>query len=230
MKRTINLSICYLLIFALFIFSIVNLLIALNEHNSINNALDINSISSAQIEEGVFLSGTVDDYLVKEAQSLLVPASGNVGAHISLVGENSIYAIRLSDNKYIQLFIKNSDSIELLNDVEAFLGSDGINVQAKIVPNEYVNYDWYKLALNLETDSETRNLLITDLAIQEINFNDTYKKIRNYSLLILLAIVLFTVTGGFKNFIIKNKAPSDTRDEFVITGDVQLQSDSYYDK
>ncbi len=230
MKRTINLSICYFLIFALFIFSFVNLFIALNEQSGINNALDINSISSAQIEEGVFLSGTVDDYLIKEAQSLLVPASANVGANISIAGENSIYAIRLKDNKYIQLFIKNSDSIELLNDVEAFLSSDGINVQAKIVPNDYVNYDWYKLALKLETDSEIRTLLVTDLAIQEVNFSDTYQKIRNYSLLILLAIVLFTVTGGFKNFILKNKIPSDKCDEFVITGDVQFQNDSYFDK
>ncbi len=211
MKKTINLTVSYLLIFIFALFCAVNLILALAEQQKIKNALDIGSFHSSQIESGVFLTGTVNDYLVRPEQGLMVPISGTQGGIISPLGEFTVHAIKTSDGKYINLNIKDKYKSELLNDAQAFFNSGGISVQAKVAPNNFINFEWYKAALNVQSDEQVDNLIIDDLMIQEVNFSDNAVKIRNYALMLVLAVLLFFINGGVKGFILKSKADDEAQ-------------------
>ncbi len=202
MKKTLNLSIGYILVFVLGIFSIINLIYAFIDWNNLKNPLDINAIHSSQIQDGLFATGIIDDYLVRPDMGLGVPATGNQGAIISLDGTYSIYTIKTQDSKYILVRIKDDDKLDLLYDVETFLGSDGITIDTKIVTNEYpINYGWYKNAFEVKTDAEVDELIIGEFAFHEVDYSAIPKRLRESSVLTIISVALFFMIGGTKNLI-----------------------------
>ncbi len=202
MKKTLNLSIGYILVFALGTFSIINLVSAFIDWNNLKNALDINAIHSSQIQKGQYATGIIDDFLVRPDMGVGLPPTGNQGGVITLDGDFNIYTIKTQDNKYILLSIKDDDKLELLYDVDAFFESDGITIDTKIITNEYqINYEWYKNAFGVETDAQVDELVIGEFAFLEVDYNAIPKRLREFSVLTIISIALFFMIGGTKNLI-----------------------------
>ncbi len=203
MKKTLNLSLSYIIIFVLIIFSTTNLVKALIDWDNINKAVDINAIDSTEIKVGRFVDGTMKDYLVRPDMGLGLPATGNQAGVIILDGEFDIYTIKTLDDKYVLLRIKDKENLEKLYDVEEFFNSDGIPIEAKFVSNEFsINYEWLKNALGFKTDAEVDEVVIGELVLQEVDFSTTAQRLREFSVLTLVSIAIFFANGGVKNLII----------------------------
>ncbi len=212
MKTTVNLSVRYLLVFVLIAFSTVNLVSALIHSYNIKSALDIDKLHSSEIKEGLFVAGVMDGFLVRREMGLGLPATGTQGGIIALDGGYDIYTIRTEDGKYVLFRIKDEDKLEELRDVDSFFSGDGIAVEARIVLDSYpLNYEWFKNALEVDSDAEVDELVLGELVLNEVEFDSYAERLRNYAYLTLFSVLLFFMVGGVRGFVV-----SETDDEAVL--------------
>ncbi len=228
MVKKINLSFGYIVSFILIIMGIVYLAITLNQANKIKAAHNINSFSLSMCEEGDYISGYIDDYLVYSPTTPFgtypVGTQTAVGVGVSFF---NIYALETIDNKYMQVLVTENDS-EILS---AFLDEDvevePIYYEGKVVKAGYEpNYEWLKAALNKETNEEVDSVVSPNLYIIPTVFSKNTDHILGSIFCIVFGCLFFYLSGSFKGLVNYKKK------ELLLPqmGDTYIPPSKYADK
>ncbi len=194
MRKNINLTWGYITSFLLFVIGVTLLCVGIYRQVGIQNAHDLNTLDSAYIREGDYVSGYIDEYLTGTS-----PTQGGL---IALPKEYEIYAIRTVDARYIEFYISDVHALDALYAFEDGSG-EGIYIEGRVISSisDDVNYGWYEHALGVADTAQLDQLIVTDLDIIETSFAHNKNGIILGLFLILGGIIVFRVCGGMAGFI-----------------------------
>ncbi len=199
LKRTIHISFNFILSFVVIIIGAIVFFSALDTEMHINRADEVNDFGTGQIKEGFCLQGELNSYLVNETSN-----SGVLGIITTFQDDMNVYAIKTSDEKYITLIVKEPESIEKMESLAE--GNESIYLELIAKENNNVtNYEWFKNTLQLSTNEEVDDIVVSEYVFEETKFRDNSIKIIQGIVLIMIGALMFSVFGGFREFITKNE-------------------------
>ncbi len=167
----------------------------------IDHAADLSELSAYEVKKGRYVCGEITEYLGYSYDTLNSGRFyGESIEYMSGLHIYHIYTLPMADGKYLQILLKDEQTVEQLKNYEQGRGQ-GVFLEGRIGRNPIeLNYDFYEYALGTASREETDRKVQSEYVLYQTSFQQERRILYAGAGLIVTALFLFLAGGGIKNF------------------------------
>lgn len=114
---------------------------------------ELGGLDETDCREGVYVSGTIDSYLVVKSDTLgNARYSGQSETYLTFSDEYDVYTVPVSGDHFIRVMVKEKDTLDALENFRQGKGS-AVSFEGILVPADALNEAWYARIEGFDTDA-----------------------------------------------------------------------------
>ncbi len=196
-KRRIELNIWHVVSFIFFVIGMLFMIYGFNACYKMHAAANISRIKTEKLHKGQYVKGEIKKYIGKsiEYSEEFYGVSGSYAYGLTFY---DAYTIPTSDDKYIVVYIKDSELQNILENYDEGIGSNAYIVGKVEKPFYSFNYEFWNGTDIFKNEEEAKEKIFSKFIIREINYDKRIHRMYEGLLILFTSWIIFKIGGRVK--------------------------------